>query len=179
MFEEFSDFIEKEYLDKSRVLRKIIEDDHILDNVDLKGQWSIDFLMNSNIKAWLIDMAVAQQSAYCDVDYDFVDKYAVQSAQAMYTFHVDGKDADFIDGKNYCMMKTYYINNDINDPYGKTQKELGLSLSRVGTISTPLNGKRISRTRQNQMDQKSSDIWQLESIQDNRLDMSTVISTWS
>ena len=39
-------------------------DDHILDNVDLKGQWSIDFLMNSNIKAWLIDMAVAQQSAY-------------------------------------------------------------------------------------------------------------------
>ena len=64
MFEEFSDFIEKEYLDKSRVLRKIIEDDHILDNVDLKGQWSIDFLMNSNIKAWLIDMAVAQQSAY-------------------------------------------------------------------------------------------------------------------
>ena len=64
VFEEFSDFIEKEYLDKSRVIRKIIEDEHILDNVDLKGQWSIDFLMNSNIKAWLIDMAVAQQSAY-------------------------------------------------------------------------------------------------------------------
>lgn len=33
-------------------------------NVNLKGQWSIDILLDENGKMWLIDMAVAQQSAY-------------------------------------------------------------------------------------------------------------------
>ena len=33
----------------------------------LEGQWSVDILMDEECKFWLIDMAVAQRSAYWEM----------------------------------------------------------------------------------------------------------------
>lgn len=65
------------------------------------------------------------------VDYEFVERYGVQSAEDTYTLHVNpvDNDNDFGNSKNpnYFTIKTYLVNNDIVDPYSKTAAELTAS----------------------------------------------------
>lgn len=59
-------------------------------------------------------------------DYEFIDKYTIQNAEDMYTFHINTDDtstADF-DSYNYVRIKTYPVSNSAYDPQNMTMKEL-------------------------------------------------------
>lgn len=59
------------------------------------------------------------------IDYDFVNKYGIQAA--IETYSLTGWPVSVNDLKpkfNFVSMVPYLVNNDISDPYGKTQKEL-------------------------------------------------------
>lgn len=53
-------------LNKDKVLNEVSE---AMQNVDMKGIWSIDILRDEQSKFWLIDMAIAEQSAYWNPKY--------------------------------------------------------------------------------------------------------------
>ena len=50
------------YANKERVLNSVKV---LLSNLDLKGQWSLDVMQNGD-DFWLIDMALAENSAFYD-----------------------------------------------------------------------------------------------------------------
>lgn len=58
------------------------------------------------------------------VDYEFVERYGVQSAENMYTVHINPVDSSTDFTNNYCAIKTYLIDNELIDPYTKTVSEL-------------------------------------------------------
>lgn len=67
----------------------------------------------------------------CKTDYDFIEKYSIESATETYTLHSynDIENDDFEDKSthepiNYCSIKTYLVDNDITDPYNMSQNEL-------------------------------------------------------
>ena len=63
------------------------------------------------------------------IDYEFVDKYGIQAAVETCSFNAWPVDAsnDIPFKSNYVSINSYLVNNDISDPYGKTQKELAES----------------------------------------------------
>lgn len=68
-------------------------------------------------------------------DYDFIEKYSSESAYETYTLHCNTKSEDFVN--NYVSMNTYFVNNDVADPYNMSQKQLDEShidtLKNIGT----------------------------------------------
>ena len=61
------------------------------------------------------------------IDYDFVDKYGIQAAVETCSFTAwpaSVYDVSIMDSSNYVSINSYLVNNDISDPYGKSQKEL-------------------------------------------------------
>jgi hypothetical protein len=52
---------------KSRIDNAVAE---AMKDVELTGQWSVDILVDDNDNLWLIDMAVAQRSAYWNKNYN-------------------------------------------------------------------------------------------------------------
>ena len=70
----------------------------------------------------------------CKTDYDFIEKYSIESATETYTLHSynDIENDDFAEDTstgqphsiNYCSIKTYLVDNDITDPYNMSQNEL-------------------------------------------------------
>lgn len=64
IFNHERDRIETSFRKNKDYVQRLVAD--AMQNVELSGQWSIDILMDEKEEFWLIDMAVAQQSAYWD-----------------------------------------------------------------------------------------------------------------
>lgn len=78
------------------------------------------------------------------VDYEFVERYGVQSAENMYTVHVNPVDSSNDFTNNYCAIKTYLIDNELVDPYTKTVSELVESDVKARTkLTKTINGSEI------------------------------------
>lgn len=78
------------------------------------------------------------------VDYEFVERYGVQSAENMYTVHVNPVDSEKDFDNNYCAIKTYLIDNEISVPYTKTVAELVESDEKARTkLSKMVNGVEV------------------------------------
>lgn len=78
------------------------------------------------------------------VDYEFVERYGVQSAENMYTVHVNPVDSSTDFTNNYCAIKTYLIDNELVDPYTKPVSELVESDVKARTkLTKTVNGSEI------------------------------------
>lgn len=67
IFESHKEKLKENYENYKELVKEKLED--ILQEIDLKGQWSIDIMQNGD-EFWLIDMALAQNSAF----YEYVPK---------------------------------------------------------------------------------------------------------
>jgi hypothetical protein len=76
----------------------------------------------------------------CPIDYDFIERYGVQSSEETYTVHVNPVDSSNDFNDNYCSIKTFAVTNDIDDPYNMTCAELdGIDSSMINSENSEIN----------------------------------------
>lgn len=62
VFDYMKDKMQQSFEDNKETVEKLVTEH--MTNVGLTGKWSIDFMLDESGKFWLIDMAVAESSAY-------------------------------------------------------------------------------------------------------------------